>query len=211
MPINGHNELQCCTPVSKTLPLDQLLLKFHQQSSLHFCPQLKLTLLYTMQPTWITIFDSLMEVRKIKLCQPDNPFESWSNWDWPSHEDSAVNRSFLSAQYMRVLHSPFSPFHKGITASSSLRTVHVLGIPVLALPHLLTVPFASQHGSSHEIWQMPSIQHLPFPYFHSPLSPLPGNTAWQLSIWIPTELQRDGWINTEGRRQKRKKIKACTR
>ncbi len=120
-----------------------------------------------------------------------------------------MNGSFLSAQYMRDLSLPFPPIHQGVTASSSLRTVHVLGIPVLALSHLLTVPFASQHGSSHEIWQMcPPYNISPSPTFTAPFPYCPGNTAWQLSILIPAELQRDGWINTEGRRQKERKSKA---
>lgn len=75
-------------------------------------------------------------------------------------------------------------------------------------------PISWQYPSHHSMGRVmrsdrcASIQHLPFLYFHSPLSLLPGNTAWQLSIWIPAELQRDGWINTEGRRQKERKSKA---
>lgn len=131
--------------------------------------------------------------------------KSWSSWDWASQEDSAVNRSFLSARYTRVLSSPFSQIHQGVTASSSLRTVHVLGNTCAGSP---PSPDSSLHITawfkSWDLTDVPSIQHLPFPYFHSPLFLLPSNIAWQLSIWIPAELQKDGWINTEGWRQKKR-------
>ncbi len=106
---------------------------------------------------------------------------------------------------MRDLSLPFPPIHQGVTASSSLRTVQCTGHTCAGSLPSPDSTLRITAGSSHEIWQMCPPYKISLPLLQQP--PFPTAQATQpdsYQYWFQQSCREDGWINTEGRRQKKR-------